>query len=90
MQKKYNRKDFLKLTLLTNAAFLTTPLLSFSEKLSIPGKNVDYFKSGDAQYDILRKGFNKRIDKYPAIIALCKNVDGVSEAVLYARKNNLP
>lgn len=90
MQKKYNRKDFLKLALLTNAALLSTPLLAFSDKLSIPGKNVDYFKNGDAQYDILRKGFNKRIDKYPAVIALCKNVKGVSEAVLYARKNNLP
>jgi len=52
-------------------------------------ENVDYFQKDAAQYEILRKGFNKRINKYPKIIALCKNTLGVVEAVQYAKANNL-
>src|SRR6202012_2301429 len=32
----------------------------------------------------------KRLSKFPLVIALCKNTQGVSEAVLYAKQNNLP
>lgn len=35
-------------------------------------ENVDYFQKDATQYEILRNGFNKRINKYPKIIALCK------------------
>ncbi|UEG50826.1 FAD-binding oxidoreductase [Ferruginibacter lapsinanis] len=94
MSKKYHRKDFLKLALLTNAAIYAKPIQSFAENflpkdILLSDKNVDYFKKGDPQYEILRSGFNKRIDKYPAIIALCKNTQGVVEAMAYAVKANL-
>lgn len=60
-------------------------------KLSLPpGPNVAYYKKGMPEYDILRKGFNKRINKYPQVIAVCNNEAGVAEAVQYARQNNLP
>ena len=49
-----------------------------------------YYKAGDAEYEALKKGFNKRFDKTPLVIALCKNTNGVAEAVDYAAKNNLP
>jgi hypothetical protein len=39
---------------------------------------------GSAQYDSLRLGFNKRIDKHPRVIALCKNTNGVTQAIGYA------
>ena len=55
-----------------------------------PGANVLYFKKGTTEYETLRKGFNKRINKFPLIIALCKNTAGVAEAILYAKQNNLP
>jgi UDP-N-acetylenolpyruvoylglucosamine reductase len=95
MQKKIERKDFLKLALLTNLAFIIKPLEGFSESFQkyatpLSNDNVTYFKKGDADYEMLRKGFNKRIDKYPLIIALCKNTNGVMDAVKYARQNNLP
>ncbi|HEY5462751.1 MAG TPA: FAD-binding oxidoreductase [Hanamia sp.] len=48
------------------------------------------YKKGDAQYDILRKGFNKRIDKYPAAIALCTSTEETSQAVAYGIQNKLP
>ena len=62
----------------------------FNESNPKPTVNVQYFRQGDAPYEILRKGFNKRIEKFPLVIALCNNTAGVAEAVLYAQKNNLP
>src|ERR1043165_4183259 len=46
--------------------------------------NAVYVKRDNEQYDTLRRGFNKRIEKYPAVIAVCKNTDGVAEAIRYA------
>ncbi|MGG9970838.1 FAD-binding oxidoreductase [Ferruginibacter sp. SUN002] len=93
MSKQYNRKEFLKLAALANIA-LCAPALSFandffSKDETLSNKNVDYFKKGDVTYETLRQGFNKRINKYPAIIALCKNTEGVSDAVKYAAANSL-
>lgn len=68
--------------LATPGKIITTPAVS--------GANVDYYKKGDAEYEVLRKGFNKRIDKLPLIIARCKNTAGVAEAIKYAIDNNLP
>ncbi|MCR9289679.1 MAG: FAD-binding oxidoreductase [Bacteroidetes bacterium] len=53
----------------------------------------EYFKSeqvvllrkADEQYTNLNIGFNKRVPKNPKIIALCKNVKGISEAIKYAK-----
>ena len=95
MQNKMQRKDFLKLALLTNLGLISKPLQGFAERFGLHAEplssdNVTYFKKGDADYELLRKGFNKRIDKYPLIIALCKNTNGVMEAVQYARQNKLP
>ena len=92
MPKKYQRKEFLKLALMTNLGLYAAPLnfLASKNPMTGTGDNVLYYKKGDAEYDILRKGFNKRIEKFPLIIALCKNTQGVSEAVKYAIQNNLP
>ncbi|MEP7237554.1 MAG: FAD-binding oxidoreductase [Ferruginibacter sp.] len=95
MQNKFKRKEFLKLALFANIGLIAKPLEGFSagfSKYSNPfsNENVTYFKKGDADYEILRKGFNKRIDKFPLVIALCKNTNGVMDAVKYARQNNLP
>ena len=47
------------------------------------------FKNGDPQYEVLRKGFNKRIEKYPFAIAKCTTTEEVSQAVAFGIKNNL-
>ena len=95
MDKKYQRKDFLKLAVLAPLGIIAKPAEIFAKNL--PGlyvleaaANVDYYKKQDALYDVLRKGFNKRIEKFPAVIAVCKNTQGVAEAMQYAIKNNLP
>lgn len=88
MKEKVQRKDFLKLAALLPFALATKPLHAF-----VTGEtddNVVYFRKGSAEYEQLRQGFNKRINKFPAVIALCKNTQGVAEAVKYAAKNNLP
>lgn len=96
MPKKYKRHEFLKLMMLGNLALLSHPLQTMaSGKKQIPagplsGENVVYYKKGDAEYETLRKGFNKRIDKFPPIIAVCRNTIGVSEAIKYAAQNKLP
>ena len=48
------------------------------------------FKNGDAPYDVLRKGFNKRIDNYPAAIAQCTTTEEAAQAVVYGIQNKLP
>ncbi len=84
------RKQFLKLAVLSNFNFILKTNKFLVKKDFTFLDNVIYYKQGAAEYENLRKGFNKRIDKYPVIIALCKNTAGVAEAILYAKKNNLP
>ena len=89
MQKKYQRKEFLKLAMLANLGLYSKPF-NFLGGIRVGSDNVAYYKKGDPQYKTLRNGFNKRIDKFPLIIALCKNTEGVAEAVGYAIQNKLP
>jgi FAD/FMN-containing dehydrogenase len=82
------RKDFIKLAAL---APLNVYGKIFLKTYSVQtGANVDYYKKGEVQYENLRRGFNKRIDRYPQTIAVCKNTAGVAEAIQYARQNKLP
>jgi FAD/FMN-containing dehydrogenase len=45
---------------------------------------------GDADYDTLRKVYNGMIDKRPAAIAQCADVQDVITCVDFARENNIP
>ncbi len=89
------RKHFLKLALLANAAIATKPLAAMLKNFIIAdfplsNSDVTYYKKADAQYDLLRKGFNKRIEKFPQLIAACTSTEGVAQAVKYAIANKLP
>ncbi len=86
-----HRKRFLKLALVTNLGLVLKPGSVFSNNNILQSTdNVMYYKKGTPEYETLRKGFNKRIEKFPLIIALCKNTQGVAEAIQYAKQNNLP
>ena len=92
---KIERKQFLKTALLVNAAIIAKPLLAMAKGFVIAdfplsNNNVTYYKKSDAPYDLLRKGFNKRIEKFPQIIALCSTKEGVAQVVKYAVANKLP
>ncbi len=97
MPQNINRKKFLALSLLAPLSLAARPFDNYFRSdlryrpAAIPNSdNVIYYKAGSIEYETLRKGFNKRIDKMPAVIALCNNTNGVAEAVQYASKNNLP
>ena len=60
----------------------TDPAKSSPAKFELIGKQ-------DRRYNTLRQGFNKRIDKYPACIALCNSTDEVAAAMRYAREHKL-
>ncbi|MES2675676.1 MAG: FAD-binding oxidoreductase [Pseudomonadota bacterium] len=51
--------------------------------------SVEFIRKDDAQYESLRKGFNKRINKFPLVIAMCSSTKDVVEAIQYANNNNL-
>ena len=86
-----NRKKFLQLSIWTPLALIMQPLKSWS--IDTPAfasnENVLYYKKGDAAYELLRNGFNKRINKYPRVIAKCLNEKGVAEAILLAKQSRL-
>ena len=43
----------------------------------------------DERYDVARAVFNAAIDRHPALIALCTSANDVTQAVNFARKENL-
>lgn len=91
MSNNIDRKKFLQLSLLAPLSLAARPFQFLNrDALLQNNENVVYYKAGSAEYETLRKGFNKRIDKKPAVIAVCKNTNGVAEAVSYAAQNNLP
>lgn len=89
-----SRKKFIQQIGLTAMALFMQRADVFSNNTSFKflensNDNVVYYEINSAEYETLRKGFNKRINKYPKIIALCQNTKGVVEAMQYARTNNL-
>lgn len=49
-----------------------------------------YVRPGDPDYDTRRAGYNLRMDKRPAYIAVCTDTAQVADAVRFAAKENLP
>lgn len=91
-----NRKKFLKYSLLAPLLTAIDPIKKYipestsHETTFTDSKNVVYIMPGNDLFNTLRQGFNKRIDKTPAVIALCNNTEGVAEAIRFAAKKNLP
>ncbi len=83
-----NRKKFIQLSFTAPMALLTDPIQWLIP--TVTDLNVKYFRKGTTEYEQLRHGFNKRIDKYPAVIAQCFNELGVKEAVIMAIQQKWP
>jgi len=82
------RKEFLRLSLLAPLGTIVPPFnLQFSDSAC---QKPDFVKPGNPEYDVLRRGFNLRINRHPALIASCQTTADVAEAILYASKNRLP
>ena len=55
----------------------------------IASENVVYLSKQEEQYEMHRQGFNLNHNHHPLVIALCKNTEGVAEAVRYANSHQL-
>lgn len=105
MSSLISRKQFLKLSALAGAGLLAQAC-GVDDKTTEPGAqpkpvpttsakdgdgpNVEIIDATDKRYDAYRRGYNLRISKRPAYIALPKNTEEVAEAVRFAIKNKLP
>ena len=68
------------------------------DKKTLAGTEVDALKAslrgpllsrGDNDYDEVRQIWNRMIDRYPALIAVCRGVADVMQCVAFARSHNL-
>ncbi|GAA3521886.1 FAD-binding oxidoreductase [Aquimarina addita] len=62
-------------------------IASFEEAVTV--NDVVYFRKTDKEYDELRQSFNLNVQKFPLIIALCKNTVGVAAAIKLANAEGL-
>jgi FAD/FMN-containing dehydrogenase len=62
---------------------------SVSSANFVNSENVTFYQKGQAEYEKLRQGHNKRINKFPRVIALCENEKGIQEALTFASASNL-
>lgn len=81
-----HRRDFLAAMVSSGlaAASWQTRALAASED-----RDVAFLRATDIDYDIYRAGFNARIQRRPAVIAVCRTEAGVQKAVLQARQQGL-
>jgi FAD/FMN-containing dehydrogenase len=104
MQREYYRREFIQLFGLAGAGLLIGSCNSATEKQEgkvanekvideavekLVSDDVVFVFKGDENYEVLKSGFNKRINKNPLIIAVCRNAKGVQQSVAYARKHQL-
>jgi hypothetical protein len=87
MSQTFTRQQFLQLAAWSPAAFL---LGAMDLGAAVPENQPRFVRAGDTDYDVLRHGFNKRIDHRPALIAVCKNAAQVASAVRFASEHNVP
>lgn len=66
-----------------------TPNSAPIEKINFTHKDVQFLTRNDEEFDTLRKGFNKRFDNLPKIVALCFTTTGVQAAVQKAKEEKL-
>jgi hypothetical protein len=89
-----SRKQFVQSIALTGLALLSQKINALSNivpyaYVQTGSEDVIYYEKSNVEYETLRKGFNKRINNYPKVIALCKTQKGVAEAIQYAVAKNL-
>lgn len=87
------RKKFLRLSLLAPLSAVARPLDFLAGNIPGPlgGKaSLSLIRPGEPGYDLLRRGFNRRIERKPALIAPCNSTADVAAAIRYAAENKLP
>lgn len=100
----YTRKDFLRLAATAGAGTLLgfrkaglrqpspdalPPEVHAAQAPSASQPSLELVRQEDPRWEELRKGYNKRILKAPAVIALCTSTKDVAAAIAYAREHHL-
>ncbi len=88
-----HRKDFLKLALLAGGQLALGQAKALAiqfTSMKDSNDDVKYYFPKDSEYNNLAIGFNLRIQKRPAVIAVCLTTAGVSQAVKKAIENKWP
>jgi len=86
MQNKYTKREFLKLL---GAGSLGIFFMSFYKFDDLLDDDLLLLTKNDSNYNQYRKSFNKRIEKYPKYIAICKTEQAVKKAILMANDKKL-
>jgi hypothetical protein len=81
------RKQFIQTTALAAASVFVNKLLGagYTSSAVHSSANVTYYKKNQPEFDLHRRGFNKRIVNTPTMIALVQNAEGVQEAIALAK-----
>ena len=100
-RRTFDRRTFLAVQLLTGIGFslsscgrelgptVNAGAPALTEPPPVSPDELLLFHKEDDYYDELRARFNKRVDKHPAVIALCRDTEEVSKAVRYAKQEGL-
>ena len=66
------------------------PRWGFSKQEALSSPNVTYYLPGTEMYSTYKRGFNKRFNRNPSVIAVIHQEAGVAEAIRYANEIKLP
>ena len=86
IQNNYTKREFLKLLGTGSLGIFFMSFYSFDEFLD---DELILLTKDDEKYELYRKSFNKRINKFPKYIAVCKSNEAVKKAVLFANDKKL-
>ena len=86
LQNNYTKREFLKLLGTGSLGIFFMSFYSFDEFLD---DELILLTKDDEKYELYRKSFNKRINKFPNYIAVCKSNEAVKKAVLFANDKKL-
>lgn len=103
MKTNITKREFIKTIAIGSASLLfiqcfkeKKPPISINSKsensnniIEITDNDVIILLRDNNKYEQFRQGYNKRINKFPKVIAVCKTEKGVQFAVNYAKENNL-
>ena len=98
MENKYTKREFIKTISIGSMGLLFLQcykekkgkkILNLKSKIEVTDNDVLILLRDHDKYEQFRKGYNKRIQKFPKVIAVCKTEKGVQYAVNYAKANDL-
>ncbi|MFV0223736.1 FAD-binding oxidoreductase [Empedobacter falsenii] len=86
LQQDYSKREFLKLL---GTGSLGIFFMSFYSLDKFLDDDLMILTKDDEKYNQYRKSFNKRIEKFPKIIAICKTENTIKKAIALANEKQL-